>query len=195
MSTPKIDPRRTVAQIPTRRGWRTRWSRLWQHDREGVAVDVLRVGMGSVWALNLIFIAAPANEFFSTFREASLSFAPTSVGGPTVADFVAAHALVFAWITVLLTSYLATSFLLGLTTRLACIVGGVASIVFLVTQFLSTFTLPGATDVGPHPVYLLIYLLLFAGGAGRYLAADTWVWGHGRARFPRLTRLLCAPRP
>jgi uncharacterized membrane protein YphA (DoxX/SURF4 family) len=152
------------------------------------------VGIGVVWVLNLVFVLDPANQFFSTFRGTALSFAPTSLGGPGVADFVAAHAVLFAWITALLTGYLATAFVLGMTTRLACIVGAVASIAFLLTQFVSTIAIPGGTDVGPHPLYLLIYLILFTGGAGRYFAVDHWIWATGRARFPRVSRWLAAPR-
>ncbi len=62
--------------------------------------------MGLVWALNMIFILAPSNHFFPTFQSVALSFAPTSLGGPAVADFVAAHWFVFAWITAVLTGYL-----------------------------------------------------------------------------------------
>ena len=150
--------------------------------------------MGVVWALNMIFILDPANQFFPTFRSTAVSFAPTSLGGPGVADFVAAHALVFAWVTAILTAYLAVAFLLGVTTRLACLVGGVASVVFLVTQFVSTFQVPGGTDVGPHPLYLLIYLILFVGGAGRYLSVDQRIVKSARARFPRLSLWLSVSR-
>jgi uncharacterized membrane protein YphA (DoxX/SURF4 family) len=159
-----------------------------------MAIDLLRVGVGLVWVLNQIFIVDPANQFFLTFRETALSFAPTSLGGPSVANFVAANSTIFAWMTALLTAYLAVAFVLGVTTRLACIVGAAASILLLATQSLSTFQLPGGTDVGPHPLYLLIYLILFTGGAGKYLAVDHWVWATGHARFSRLSRWLTSPR-
>ena len=159
-----------------------------------MAIDLLRVGVGAVWAVNLLFIVDPANQFFSTFQGVALSFAPTSLGGPSVANFVAAHALFFAWATALLTGYLAVAFLLGVTTRLACVVGGVASIGFLVTQFVSTFQIPGGTDVGPHPLYLLIYLVLFLGAAGRYFAFDQWMWVSGHARLRSISRWLASPR-
>ncbi len=159
-----------------------------------MSLDLLRVGLGLIWAVNLVFVADPSNQFFPTFHSVALSFAPTSLGGPAVATFVADHAALFAWLTAALTAYLAVALLLGLTTRLACIVGGVASVLLLLTQWLSTFLLPGGTDVGPHPLYLLIYLVLFAGGAGKYVAVDHWVWASGRARFPRLSRWLAAPR-
>ncbi|MCI4347085.1 MAG: hypothetical protein L3J97_00505 [Thermoplasmata archaeon] len=167
---------------------------LWRSDPKGMSLELLRVGMGIVWVLNMIFILDPANQFFPTFHDIALSFAPTSLGGPGVANFVGAYATVFAWVTAVLTVYLAIAFVLGVTTRLACIVGGIASIIFLVTQALSTFQIPGGTDVGPHPIYLLIYLILFTGGAGKYVAVDQWMWATGRARFPRLSRWLAAPR-
>ena len=182
-----------AADVSHEQGGLARLRESWQSDRRGVSIDLLRVGMGLVWALNMIFILAPSNQFFPTFQSVALSFAPTSLGGPAVADFVAAHWFVFAWITAVLTAYLAIAFLLGLTTRLACIVGAAASIVFLGTQFFSTFQTPGGTDVGPHPLYLLIYLVLFIGGAGKYFAIDRWIWATGRARGPRLARWIATP--
>ncbi len=172
-----------------------RVAELWSRDPKGMAIDLLRVGVGFVWALNLLFVVNPTNQFFLTFQNVALSFAPTSLGGPGVADFVAAHSVAFAWITAALTAYLTVAFVFGITTRLACLVGGAASIVFLLTQFLSTFEMPGGTDVGPHPLYLLVYLVLYTGAAGRYFAVDHWVWVSGRARFPRLSRWVAAPRP
>ncbi len=179
---------------PPPRGLLRRLADLWYHDPKGMAIDLLRAGVGFVWVLNLLFIVDPSNQFFPTFQDVALSFAPTSIGGPGIADFVAAHAAAFVWITAILTGYLAVAFVLGITTRLACIVGGIASVVFLATQFLSTFQIPGGTDVGPHPLYLLIYLVLYAGGAGRYLAVDHWIWISGHARFPRFSRWVAAPR-
>jgi uncharacterized membrane protein YphA (DoxX/SURF4 family) len=166
---------------------------LWRSDRRGISIDVLRVGMGLIWTLNMVFILDPSNQYFPTFRETALSFAPTSLGGPGVANFVAAHSTAFAWGTAVLTAYLAVAFVFGVTTRLACIVGGVASLLFLLTQFVSTVQIPGGTDVGPHPLYLLIYLILFVGGAGRYAAIDRRISAADQARFPRLVRWLASP--
>lgn len=185
-------------QSPERAGSRrwdswTRVPELWRADRQGVAIDLLRIGTGVVWALNLVFIVDPTNQFFATFRYTALSFGPTSLGGASAADFVAAHALLFAWITALFTAYLAVAFLLGVTTRLACVLGAGASILFLLTQYYSTFTVPGGTDVGPHPLYLVIYLVLFTGGAGTYFSIDRGAWTKGRRRFPRLSRWVTSP--
>jgi uncharacterized membrane protein YphA (DoxX/SURF4 family) len=168
---------------------------LWRSDPGGMAIDLLRVGVGLVWVVNMLFILDPGNQFFATFQDVAVSYAGTTVGGPGIADFVAGHAAVFAWLTAVLSAYLAVAFVLGFTTRLACLLGALASVAFFVTQFLTTFQIPGGTDVGAHPLYLLIYLVLFAGGAGRYLAVDNRVWATGRARFPRLARWIATPRP
>lgn len=186
-------PSRPAADPRARANWRDRLGRLWRADPTGMSVEFLRLGIGVIWVLNFLFIVVPSNEFFVTFRGTTLSFAPTSLGGPGVADFVAAHATFFAWLIALLTFYLAVAFLLGFTTRLACLVGSAASVIFLATQFLSTFSSPGGTDVGPHPLYLLAYLILFAGGAGRYLSLDSTLMSAGPARFPRLRRWFAGP--
>lgn len=187
---PPKDPARGGA---SNAGW-TRLSELWKVDPKGMSIDLLRVGLGLVWAVNLIFVVDPQNQFFPTFRDVTLSFGPATLGGPGAAEFVAAHAALFAWVTAVLTGYLAVAFLVGLTTRLACVVGAGASIALLLTQWLVTFVVPGGTDVGPHPLYLLIYLVLFTGGAGKYVAVDHWIWTTGKVRFPRLSRWVAAPR-
>lgn len=157
-------------------------------DRRPLAIEALRIGMGAIWALNMIFVLYPANQFFPTFQSTAASFGPTSLGGPGGANFVASHSLLFAWVTAVLTAYLAIAFLVGFTTRLACLVGALASLAFLVTQFATTFQAPGGTDVGPHPLYLLIYLILFLGGAGRYFSVDRRIWASKSQWLPRLSR-------
>lgn len=175
-------------------GWFERLRELWRNDPKGMSLDLLRVGLGLIWCLNLVFVVDPTNQYFATFQDVALAYGPSTLGGPGVANFVATNATFFAWVIAALTVYLAVALVLGATTRLACIIGGIASILFLVTQFVTTFAIPGGTDVGPHPIYLLIYLVLFAGGAGRYLAIDGWIWTTGKARFPRLARWLASPR-
>lgn len=167
---------------------------IWAEAPQSAAVELLRVGLGGVWGLNLIFVLAPENAYFATFADTALSFTPTTLGGPGVADFVAAHSAVFAVAIAVTTGYLALAFLAGLTTRLACYVGFAFSATLLLTQVGSTFTVPGGTDVGPHPLYLLIYLVLFLGRAGRFFAVDHWMWVRGHARFPRLSRWIASPR-
>jgi uncharacterized membrane protein YphA (DoxX/SURF4 family) len=186
-------PARTTSERRGISGWPDRLRAAWASDRQGVSIEVLRVGMGVIWLLNLVFVLVPANQFFSTFRAVAISFAPTSLNGPGVADFVAAHAAVFAGVTAAVTAYLSVAFLLGFTTRLACLVGAGASLLFLLTQFASTFETPGGTDVGPHPLYLLIYLILFVGRAGRYLSLDRRLAAGRPARYPRLSRWLSSP--
>lgn len=151
------------------------------------------MGIGFVWLLNLVFVVDPSNAFFGTFSSTALSFAPTSLGGPGVAEFVAAHALLFAWLVAGVTAYLAIGLTLGVTTRFACYVGILFSAALLATQIGSTFLIPNGTDVGPHPLYILIYLVLVLGGAGRAYSVDHWIWVTHRARLPRLARLVASP--
>src|ERR1700688_2125485 len=56
-------------------------------ERRGILA--LRVGLGLVWAANLVFIVAPANQFFPTFAATAGAYAPTSVDGGALAQFVA----------------------------------------------------------------------------------------------------------
>ncbi|MCI4325360.1 MAG: hypothetical protein L3K00_05735 [Thermoplasmata archaeon] len=141
----------------------------------GHAIDVLRIGVGIVWLVNLLFIVNPANQYWTTFSSTARSFAPTTIGGPGLAEYVAAHPLFFSWTIALVTTYLAIALILGLTTRLACFVGSCFSAVLLATQFGTTFLFPGGTDVGAHPLYILVYAVLLVGGAGRWLSLDVWL--------------------
>ncbi len=163
--------------------------------RAVLGVELLRIGIGVIWALNLIFVVDPANAWFnpSSFAGLAGSFGTSTVGGPGLADFVASNPVLFAWAIGLLTAYLALAFLLGFTTRLACAVGGATAAVFLWTQWGTIWSIPGGTDVGPHPLYLLIYVALFVAQAGRHLSLDARVWKGSRLRFPRAARWLTAP--
>lgn len=168
---------------------------LWQRDPKGMSIDLLRVGIGAIWALNLIFILAPSNQYFPMFQSMAGGFGATTLGGPGFANFVASYPVIFAWTIALVTVYLAVAFLTGLTTRLACVTGAVASVAFLLSQWYQTFNLTGAgTDVGAHPLYLLIYVILFTAGAGQYFALDHWFWSSGHARLPRVSRWIASPR-
>ncbi len=149
------------------------------------AIETLRIGIGVTWALNLIFIVLPAAQYFSTFHDVATGYGPTTLGGPGIANYVAAHSLFFEWLIALATGYLAVAFTLGFTTRLAIVVGTVASVFFVVTQFWATFMFPGGTDVGAHPLYLVIYLSLFLGGAGRMYSVDHLI-SQELARIPRV---------
>jgi hypothetical protein len=137
------------------------------------ATEVLRIGTGLIWLTNLIYIADPANRYWASFSATARSFAPTTIGGPGLAEYVSAHPFVFSWAIALITGYLAVAFLLGFTTRAACLVGGGFSGVLLATQVGSTFFFPGGTDVGAHPLYLLIYAALVLGGAGASVSLDS----------------------
>ncbi|HXQ49256.1 MAG TPA: hypothetical protein VN842_05745, partial [Thermoplasmata archaeon] len=120
-------------------------------------------------------ILDPANNYWSTFSTVALSYAPSTIGGPGFADFVSSHALVFSWVVALVTGYLALALTFGLTTRIACFLGSFFSAVLLATQFGVTFFFPGGTDVGEHPLYILIYLGLLLGSAGSSFSVDGWL--------------------
>lgn len=137
------------------------------------AIEVLRIGAGIVWFVNLLFILDPANAYWSTFSATALGFALSTVGGPGFAEYVAAHSLFFSWAIAVLTGYLAVALTFGLTTRIASFAGAIFSAILLATQFGTTFLFPGGTDVGAHPLYILVYAVLVVGGAGRYLSVDS----------------------
>ncbi len=163
--------------------------------RPSRAIELLRILIGVVWLANLLFIVVPANDYWSTFGSAAQSYGPTSLGGAGLANFVAANPTVFAWLIALATAYLAVALILGVTTRLALLVGSAASVVFLVTQFGSTFAFPGGTDVGAHPLYLVIYATLWIGGAGRSLSVDSLLWKRGWGRKVPAAEYFASPGP
>lgn len=162
-------------------------------DRAGRALDLLRILLGLIWAVNLVFIFLPAADYWGSFSVVARSYGPTSLGGEGLANFVAGHPTFFASLIAAVSVYLALALLLGFTTRLACVVGFMASTAFLVTQWNATFFFPGGTDVGAHPLYLIIYLALFLGGAGRYGSVDAWIWSTGRARWRRISHWIATP--
>jgi len=162
-------------------------------DRAGRALDLLRILLGVIWTANLLFIFLPAADFWGGFAATAASYGPTSLGGPGFAEYVAANPTFFAWLIVVASVYLAIALLLGVTTRLACMVGFVASGAFFATQWNATFLFPGGTDVGAHPLYLAIYVALFFGGAGRFWSLDAWIWRTGRARLASLSNWIATP--
>jgi hypothetical protein len=154
------------------------------------AILALRVGLGVVWAANLVFIAAPQNQFFPTFGSTASGFAPTSLGGGAFAQFIASQPTAFALLIAATTAYLAVAFLTGFTLRLAVVVGVAFNMALLLTQFGSTFFFPGGTDIGPQPLYLLLYLGLALGDASRYYSIDAWLARHLTATPSAVFRLV-----
>ena len=155
-------------------------------------IEVLRIGLGVVWFANFFFIVYPPNDYFGQFPAVARSFAPVSFGGPGFPDYVAAHPLFFSWLVAVTTGYLAVAFTLGLTTRIACFVGSFFSAVLFAIQIGTIFIFPGGTDVGEHPLYILISAVLLVGGAGQSLSLDAWIrsaWARYRTSRP------AAPRP
>jgi uncharacterized membrane protein YphA (DoxX/SURF4 family) len=142
-------------------------------------IFALRLSIGLVWALNLIFIFDPQNAFFATFAATAGSFAPVSLGGAGFPAFVAAHPMFFSIAIAAVTLYLALAFLLGLTTRFACLVGAGFALLLLISQFGAKFYVPGGTDVGPMPIYVATYVALALGGAERYLSLDAALSARG----------------
>jgi uncharacterized membrane protein YphA (DoxX/SURF4 family) len=154
-------------------------------------IEVLRIGLGVVWVANLGFIVYPPNNFFGDFSATALTFAPVSFGGPGFPDYVAAHPLFFSWLVALITGYLAVAFTLGLTTKVACFVGSFFSAVLFAIQIGTIFVAPGGTDVGEHPLFILISAVLLVGGAGSTLSLDAVVekrWAEYRAAHPVAVR-------
>lgn len=162
--------------------------------RQASMMEWLRIGTGLVWVINLVFIVDPANQYWAHFSHNALSFAPTTIGGPGFAQYVSSHPLFFSWVIALVTAYLAVALTFGFTTRLACFVGSFFSAVLLATQFGSTFFFPGGTDVGEHPLYILIYAALVVGGAGHSLSVETWIRNALAARRIAPTAPVRAPR-
>ena len=142
---------------------------------------VLRISFGMIWAANLLFILDPANGFFPTFSTTAASYADGSLGGAAFPIFVADHATPFALLIAAVTGYLTVAFLAGWTTRWACYLGAGFAIALLVSQFGSTFAIPGGTDVGPMPLYLAAYGALLIGHAERYYSMDAWLATRSRS--------------
>jgi len=159
--------------------------------RKGRMIEVLRIGLGIVWFANFFFIVYPPNNYWGGFSGIARSFAPVSFGGPGFPDYVASHPLFFSWMVALVTAYLAFAFTLGLTTRIACFVGSCFSAVLFAIQVGTIFVFPGGTDVGEHPLYILISGVLLVGGAGQSLSLDAWIgdaWARYRASRPVVPR-------
>lgn len=162
---PTFDPAPEPSQLPSL-----------TPERRGILA--LRIGLGLVWAANLVFIVAPANQFFPTFADSAGSYAPTTVGGGALANFVASEPMFFAGLIASVTAYLAIAFLAGFTMRLAVVIGVSFNLLLLATQFGSTFYFPGGTDIGPQPLYVLLYLGLALGDASRSHSMDAWMAKH-----------------
>jgi uncharacterized membrane protein YphA (DoxX/SURF4 family) len=132
----------------------------------------LRLGIGTVWAINCLFVFDPANQFFPTFGTTAASFESSSLGGTGFPAFVAANPQFFSILIAATTLYLAAAFLLGFTTRWACWIGAAFALGLLVSQWGQTFFIPGGTDVGPMPIYVAVYIALWAGHANRHYSLD-----------------------
>lgn len=164
-------------------------------ERPQRAIDLLRIMLGVVWAGNLIFIFVPGADFWNQFSAVASSYGPTTPSGSGLTDFVASQPLLFSMLVAAVSVYLAVAFLAGFTTRLACAIGFLGSLVLFWTQYGSTFTVPGGTDVGAHPLYLAIYVALYVGGAGRLWSVDSWLWKSTPLNPQRFGRWIATPSP
>ena len=158
------------------------------------ALFCLRVGIGVIWALNFLFIAWPANQFFPTFAATASSFGPTTLGGPSLANAAAANAPWLSYVVAGVTIYLAIAFIAGFTTRAACVVGLVFNGLLLITQYGQIVVVPGGTDVGPMPLYLLIYVVLLVGRANELWSVDA-VWRARRLSRRQTVTVASSPAP
>lgn len=128
------------------------------------AILGLRLGLGIVWAVNLLFIVLPQANFFGTFSATAASYEGSTLGGGGLPAWVAAHPAPFSVAVAVVTAYLAVAFLTGRTVRIACLVGSGFAVALLITQWATTFAVPGGTDVGPQPLYIVAYAALALAG-------------------------------
>jgi hypothetical protein len=145
------------------------------------AILALRLGLGAAWTLNLLFVVDPANQFFPTFASTARSFRPTTIGGGGWVDFVSSNAQLFAALVAGITLYLAVAFLFGLTVRGACFTGAAFNVTLLLTQIGSVVVAPGGTDIGPQPLYLVMYAALLLAPQSSALSIDGWLSEHRSA--------------
>lgn len=158
-------------------------------DRSRRGVALLRLGVGAAWLANAYFVLDPANQFFSSFSGVASSFGASTAGGPAVADFVAQNPFVFSILIAAVTVSLAIAFLSDVAVRTACLVGAAFNIALLVSQWGQVTTIPGGTDIGPQPLYLIAYGVLWVGYRPGDLSLATAVrnWASRRRashRFP-----------
>jgi len=158
------------------------------------ALLALRLGIGVIWTLNLVYVLLPANSFFPAFADTASSFGPTTLSGPGIATYVASHSGFFSVGVAVVTAYLAAAFLLGASTKVACLVGAGFNVTLLVTQFGQIAMIPGATDVGPQPLYLAIYVALFLSAGIEPLSMDRW-FARARLAASRRYELTAEPAP
>ena len=151
------------------------------------AILVLRVTLGLIWTGNLFFVLLPSNDFFGGFGSAVTGLGGGSLVGPELVTIAVQYSPITSIVVAGTTGYLALAFLLGASTRLACLIGIVFSGVLLVLQWGSTFVFPGGTDVGPHPLYIAASLALLIGRAESRYSLD--------AMFSRAMHRASSPAP
>jgi hypothetical protein len=161
------------------------WNGTKSSSRSGLGLNALRLGLGTVWAANLVYIFDPANQYWPMFSTAAASYGSQSIGGSQFANFVASYPTVFAALIAAVTVYLAFSFLLGFSTRLACLVGFGFSLALFVTQWAEISTFPGGTDIGAPPLYMAMFVALYLGYDAPRFTLDRWILGWSARRAVR----------
>jgi hypothetical protein len=151
-------------------------------DRTRRGVALLRLGVGAAWLANVFYIADPANGFFTSFSGVAASFGSSSAGGPGFAEFVAQYSFGSSLLIAAVTISLAIAFLSDVAVRAACVVGAAFNVALLVTQWGLVATIPGGTDIGPQPLYLIAYGALWVGyrPGDLSLRSATIAWVHRR---------------
>jgi uncharacterized membrane protein YphA (DoxX/SURF4 family) len=156
-------------------------------DRARTSVALLRVGLGLVWLANCVYILDPANVFFASFSGVAQSFGASSAGGPGLAELVSQYAFLFSILIAAVTVSLAVAFLSDVGVRAACVVGAAFNAALLLSQWGQIATIPGGTDIGPQPLYLIGYAVVFVGyRAGDFSLATAVRSGVARWRSHRM---------
>lgn len=158
------------------------------------AVALLRVAFGVVWAVDAALKWLPSfaqHTLLDTLEDASAG-QPALVRGwiGGWARFLAADPHAFGILLALVETAIAVGLLCGAFTNAVCAVGAALSLVIWSTG--EGFGGPygdGATDVGASVIYVLMFALLGAAGAGGTWGVDRWL----HVRLGRLSWLSSLP--
>jgi hypothetical protein len=159
---------------------------------------VLAIMLGRIWAANLLFLVVPSAGCRGSFAVLAASHGDTSLVGPGGTGSRELRRREFDIVRRLIavpTACLAVALLPGVMTRLASVLGFVASLVFLATHRTATFAFPGGTDVGPHRLCRATYVALYVAGAGRCWSLDGRIRRTGRARIDGLSNRIATLLP
>ena len=157
-------------------------------------IGLLRIGFGLVWAVNAYFKWQPAfrDNFTSYLDKAGEGQAPIVQGWITFwENVVHVNPHLFAVTVACIETGLAIGLIFGLLSNLTDVVGVIqALLIWSTAEGFGGPYQPGSTDIGTAIIYGLVFVGLFFGRAGLYLALDPYV-------KPKLGRLsfLAAGQP